>query len=509
MKGIACRAPTPLSGTIRSKMPHRGKAIVQKKKKLSYETGAPTQNMPDVFIVRKSMSEDECRPGEIASVTKGVLMRISVFGLGYVGTVTAGCLAAQDHTVIGVDSNNAKVDMINQGIAPIIEKDIGKIISETVEKRSLRATVDAYDAVINSDVSFICVGTPSARNGDLDLSHVRSACEQIGAALKEKDGTHTVVARSTMLPGSTRNVVLPTLEEFSGKKAGTELGVCNNPEFLREGSAVYDYHYPPKIVIGDQDTRAGDLLMRLYDKLDAPVIRADLETSEVIKYTDNAWHALKVAFANEIGNLCKAVGIDGYEAMEFFCQDTKLNISPYYLKPGFAFGGSCLPKDLRALMYKAKSVDLDLPVVNAILLSNQKQVERGIRMILDKESSRVGILGFSFKPGTDDLRESPMMDVIEFLVGKGYELKLYDKNVKLAAALIGADRNYAVNRISHISKLMAQSIDEVLDFAGTVVIGHNAPEFRDVSSSLRPGQVVIDLVRALPKRQDEYDGICW
>ncbi|MEN3364336.1 MAG: GDP-mannose 6-dehydrogenase [Burkholderiales bacterium] len=435
-------------------------------------------------------------------------MNISVFGLGYVGTVSAGCLAGQGHTVIGVDLNKTKVDMINQGITPIIEKDIDAIVSDVVERGFLRATVDPHDAVRNSDLSFICVGTPSQSNGNLDLSHVRNVSEQIGAALRDKRTHHVIAGRSTMLPGSMRNVVFGALERYSGKKAGVDFSVCYHPEFLREGTAVHDYHNPPKTVIGEHDSKAGDMLLGLYEKMNAPVMRTSIETAEIVKYTDNTWHALKVTFANEIGNLCKAVGIDGYEVMELFCRDTKLNLSPCYMKPGFAFGGSCLPKDVRALAYKAKSLDLELPVLNAILPSNRRQIEKGIRMIINKGKQRIGVLGFSFKAGTDDLRESPMIDVIEALLGKGYELKLYDRNVKLAA-LMGANQDYIMNRISHISRLMTESIDEVIDFADTIVIGNNAPEFRAVASRLRPGQVMVDLVRILPVRGEGYDGICW
>jgi GDP-mannose 6-dehydrogenase len=435
-------------------------------------------------------------------------MKISVFGLGYVGTVSAGCLARQGHTVIGVDLNRTKVDMINQGITPIIEKDIGGIVADAVERGLLRATTDHHDAVRSSDISFICVGTPSQSNGNLDLSHVRNVAEQIGAAIRNKPAHHVVVGRSTMLPGSMRSVVFTALEEFSGKQTGTDFGVCYHPEFLREGTAVHDYHNPPKTVIGEHDRKAGDMLLGLYGGIHAPLMRTDIETAEIIKYTDNTWHALKVAFANEIGSLCKAVGIDGYEVMELFCRDTKLNLSAYYMKPGFAFGGSCLPKDVRALAYKAKSLDLELPVLNAILPSNRRQVEKGIRMIINKGHPRIGVLGFSFKAGTDDLRESPMIDVIEALLGKGYQLKLYDSNVKLAA-LMGANQDYIMNRISHISRLMTESIDEVLDFGQTIVIGNNAPEFRDMASKVKAGQVVVDLVRILPRRGEAYDGICW
>lgn len=436
-------------------------------------------------------------------------MKISIFGLGYVGAVSAGCLATDGHEVIGVDPNRTKVDLINQGTTPIIEKDIGEMIAATVKSGHLRATTDVRDAVMGSDMSLICVGTPSQLNGNLDLSHVRKVCEQIGAAIKEKASFHVVVARSTMLPGSMSSVVIPTLEAASGKKAGVDFGVCNNPEFLREGTAVYDYYHPPKTVIGESDEKAGAMLVQLYEKMDAPLVRTNVETAEMVKYTDNTWHAVKVAFANEIGNICKAVGIDGHKVMEIFCQDTKLNLSSYYMKPGFAFGGSCLPKDVRALTYKARSLDLDLPLLNSVLPSNQKQVEKGLKMIMDKGARKVGILGFSFKAGTDDLRESPLVDVIENLLGKGYELKLYDKNVNLAA-LTGANQDYILNHIPHISKLMVNSMEEVLAFADTIVIGNGAAEFKTVPGQLKPGQQLVDLVRISAEQSGgQYDGICW
>jgi len=436
-------------------------------------------------------------------------LKISIFGMGYVGAVSAGCLATDGHSVIGVDPNRTKVDLINQGQTPIIEKDIGEMIAATVKDGLLRATDDVRHAVLNSDMSLICVGTPSQLNGNLDLSAVRKVCEQIGAAIKEKKDFHVVVARSTMLPGSMQSVVIPTLEQASGKKAGVDFGVCNNPEFLREGTAVHDYHHPPKTVIGETDERSGELLLTLYEKMDAPVIRTSVETAEMVKYTDNTWHALKVAFANEIGNICKAVGIDGHEVMDIFCQDTKLNLSPYYMKPGFAFGGSCLPKDVRALTYKARALDLELPLLNSILPSNVKQIEKGLKMVMDKGSKKVGILGFSFKAGTDDLRESPLVDVIEQLIGKGYELRLYDRNVNLAA-LTGANQDYILNMIPHISKLMMTSMAGVLDFADTIVIGNGAAEFRDVPNMLKPGQRLVDLVRISKEHSGgAYDGICW
>ena len=436
-------------------------------------------------------------------------MNISIFGLGYVGAVSAGCLAADGHQVIGVDPNQTKVDLINQGVSPIVEQDIGEMIAKAVKAGTLRATAAVRDAVLGSDLSLICVGTPSQLNGNLDLSYVRRVCEEIGSALRDKTGFHVVVARSTMLPGSMRNVVIPTLEQASGKVAGVDFGVCNNPEFLREGTAVFDYYNPPKTVIGETDDRAGQLLLSLYANMQAPVVRTTVETAEMVKYADNNWHALKVAFANEIGNVCKAVGIDGHRVMEIFCQDTKLNLSAYYMKPGFAFGGSCLPKDVRALTYKARSLDVDTPVLNAILPSNQRQIQRAIDMITSKGQRKVGVLGFAFKAGTDDLRESPMVDVIEHLIGKGYDLRLFDRNVNLAA-LTGANRDFILNHIPHISRLMVGSVDEVMAFADTVVVGNGALEFRAAVQQRRSDQAVVDFVRVSDATSGNgYDGICW
>ncbi len=438
-------------------------------------------------------------------------MKISILGLGYVGAVSAGCLAKDGHTVIGVDPYLPKVDLINAGQTPVIEKDIGDIIRQAVDDGLLSATQDVRQAVLDSDISLICVGTPSQANGSLDLKYVRKVCEEIGAALKEKTGFHVVVARSTMLPGSMRSIVIPVLEQASGKRAGVDFGVCNNPEFLRESTAVYDYYNPPKTVIGETDTAAGDRLASIYAHLDAPLVRTSVETAEMVKYTDNVWHALKVGFANEIGNICKAVGIDGHEVMEIFCKDTKLNLSPYYMKPGFAFGGSCLPKDVRALTYRARASDIDVPILNAIIPSNQRQIEKGLAMITAKGSRKVGILGFSFKAGTDDLRESPLVEVIERLIGKGYDIRLYDRNVKIAS-LVGANKDYIHNHIPHISKLMVDSIEAVVHHADVIVIGNGAVEFREVAERIPPGKTVVDLVRVVDRRsstESGYDGICW
>jgi GDP-mannose 6-dehydrogenase len=437
-------------------------------------------------------------------------LRISIFGMGYVGTVSAGCLAHEGHEVVGVDPVPTKVDLINAGKSPIIEEHIGELIADTVKAGRLRATCDQDQAIRETELSFVCVGTPSQANGNLDLTYIRRVCEQIGKALKAKPTHHTVVIRSTILPGTMRGIVIPVLEEGSGKKAGVDFGVCNNPEFLREGSAVKDFNAPPKTVIGESDRASGDKLAALYTKLDAPLIRTDLETAEMVKYVDNSWHALKIGFANEIGNLCKALSIDAHAVMKIFCQDKKLNISPAYLLPGFAFGGSCLPKDLRALAYKAKMHDLDLPIMTSILPSNELQVARGLQLIMENGHKRVGILGFSFKAGTDDLRESPMIEVIERLIGKGYDLRIFDRNVNLAS-LVGANKDFILNRIPHISRLMVNGVEAVLNHAETIVIGNKDPEFHNVLDRMHNGQRLVDFVRITDHRSEngKYDGICW
>ena len=437
-------------------------------------------------------------------------MKISIFGMGYVGTVSAGCLANDGHEVVGVDPVPTKVELINAGQSPIIEEQIGELIAATVKSGKLRATCDQDRAVRETELSFVCVGTPSQANGNLDLTYIRRVCEEIGKAIKNKSARHTVVIRSTILPGTMRRIVIPVLEEYSGKKAGVDFGVCNNPEFLREGSAVKDYNAPPKTVFGESDRTSGDLLAALYAKLDAPLIRTDIETAEMVKYVDNSWHALKIGFANEIGNLCKSFSIDAHEVMKIFCQDKKLNISPAYLLPGFAFGGSCLPKDLRALAYQAKTHDLELPIITSILPSNDLQVSRGLQMITANGNKRVGILGFSFKAGTDDLRESPMIEIIERLIGKGYDLRIFDKNVNLAS-LVGANKDFILNRIPHISRLMVNGIDAVLSHAQTVVIGNKDADFMRVPERLHADQRLVDFVRITDRRSEngKYDGICW
>lgn len=437
-------------------------------------------------------------------------MRLSVFGLGYVGCVSAACFAREGHEVTGVDVSSTKVEIINSGRSPIVEAGIGELIGEMVAQKRLRATTDSAAAIKDSNISLVCVGTPSQSNGSLDLTYVRRVCEEIGAALVHKQERHTIVIRSTMLPGTIDGVVIPTLEAASGKEAGRDFGVCINPEFLREGTSLKDFYAPPFTLIGaDEETVAGSV-RGLYSGIDAPLFVTGLKAAEMVKYTCNCFHALKVSFANEIGNICKKLDIDSHEVMKVFCQDTKLNLSPYYLQPGFAFGGSCLPKDLRAITYKAKELDVEIPVLSSILPSNRQQIERAVEMVLRTGRKRIGVLGFSFKAGTDDLRESPMVTLIETLIGKGMQLAIYDRDVSLAR-LFGANREYIEREIPHISQLMRTSIEEVLEAADVLIIGNKAAEFRAVESQLKDGQIVIDLVRLFEHRttDDSYQGICW
>lgn len=437
-------------------------------------------------------------------------MKLSVFGLGYVGCVSAACFAREGHEVIGVDVNSTKVEIINGGRSPIVEAGINELIKEMVDANQLRATTDSAAAVHASDISLVCVGTPSQPNGSLDLAYVKRVCEEIGAALTSKHERHIIVIRSTMLPGTIDGVVIPALEASSGKKAGADFGVCINPEFLREGTSIKDFYAPPFTLIGADDHTVAEEVGLLYKGIDAPLFSTGIRAAEMVKYTCNCFHALKVSFANEIGNICKGLGIDSHSVMEIFCQDTKLNLSPYYLKPGFAFGGSCLPKDLRAITYKAKELDVDVPVLSAILPSNRQQIERAVEMVLKTGRKRIGVLGFSFKAGTDDLRESPMVTLIETLIGKGIQLAIYDSDVSLAR-LFGANREYIEREIPHISQLMRSSVGEVLASTDVIVIGNKAQEFREIEGNLKNGQMVIDLVRLFEGRttDDSYQGICW
>jgi GDP-mannose 6-dehydrogenase len=437
-------------------------------------------------------------------------VRLSVFGLGYVGTVSAACFAGNGFPVVGVDPQRFKAPLTTRPPPPTIAPGRPDLTRGAVAAARLRATTDPVEAIAESDLSFVCVGTPSHPDGGPDLSNVAHVCEQIGAALRRKAGRHTVVVRSTVLPGTMRRVVQPTLERASGKAAGTGFGLSHNPEFLREGSAVADFYNPPKTVVGAGDRQTAAAVGELYSGIDAPLIDTSIEVAELVKYVDNAWHALKVAFGNEVGNLSKALGIDSHAVMDIMCMDTKLNLSRAYLRPGFAFGGSCLPKDLRGLLHQARTLHIDLPVLGSILPSNRLQLERAVRLVLDKGCRKVGVLGFSFKAGTDDLRESPLVDLIERLIGKGLDLRLFDRNVNLAK-LVGANRDYILNRIPHIAALMVDSLEEALEHGEVIVVGNNDPAFHDVAGRLGPDQILIDMVR-VPERAalgPRYEGINW
>ncbi|HMC78817.1 MAG TPA: UDP-glucose/GDP-mannose dehydrogenase family protein [Vicinamibacterales bacterium] len=438
-------------------------------------------------------------------------MRVSVFGLGYVGSVSAACFAEDGHEVVGVDVAAAKVQSLNEGRSPIVEKGLDELIRGNTANGRLRATTSTAEAVRATDLSLICVGTPSRKNGSLDLTYLERVAEQIGEALKDKDDYHVVVVRSTVLPGTTHDVVIPALERTSGKKYGTGFGVTVNPEFLREGTAIHDFRNPPLTLVGHNYQSDAEPTKALYAKVEAPMETTTIRTAEMMKYASNTWHALKVTFANEIGNVCKRVGIDSHEVMNIFCKDEKLNLSSYYMKPGFAFGGSCLPKDVRALQYRAKEVDLDMPVIQAILGSNQLQIQHAIDEIVDTGKKRVGLLGFSFKAGTDDLRESPIVILAEALLGKGFQLSIYDKNVSLAR-LVGANKDYINKQIPHLSSLLSESIDEVLDTSDVIVVGNGAPEFGEALKKTRDNHIILDLVRVKTPRAEikgDYRGICW
>ena len=437
-------------------------------------------------------------------------MKVSIFGLGYVGTVCAACLAERGHEVIGCDVSESKVTLVNAGQSPIIEKDIGELVAAKVAAGSLKATTSTEEAVMGSDLSLLCVGTPSRPNGSLDLSAVEAVARQIGAVLATKDSYHSVVIRSTVLPGTLADIVVPALEEASGKKLGVGFGVASNPEFMREGSAVADFNTPAKTVIGTDDEQTRQRLLDLYAGLPGQTILTEPRLAELVKYTDNTWHALKVAFGNEIGNICKAAGVDSHELMKVFFADTKLNISNAYLLPGFAFGGSCLPKDVRAINAYAVQHDVEAPLLKSLMPSNKQQIERALQWVLGHGKRNIGFLGFSFKAGTDDLRESPYLELIERLLGKGCDIRIFDQNVSLAK-LVGANKAYLMNAIPHVTQLMVPSVDEVVKHADILVATSRSPEYEAVVNKMRPGQVLLDMAR-LPNTDaiaGTYDGINW
>lgn len=436
-------------------------------------------------------------------------MHISVFGLGYVGTVSAACLARDGHSVIGVDTNPAKVDAIASGRSPVLEPGLSDIVARAVAAGKLRATMRSDEGVLESEISLVCVGTPSGPDGGPDLRHVRLACSQIGGALARKPDFHVVGMRSTLLPGTLRSVVVPILERASGKSVGEGFGVCSNPEFLREGTSIYDYDHPPRTVIGAMDARTGKVFERLYAHLQVPMIITEPETAEMVKFADNAWHAVKVSFANEIGSFCKSASVDSQKVMDIFVADTKLNLSASYLRPGFAFGGSCLPKDVRALLCQSRSYGLDLPLLGNVLGSNQCHVERAARLIESLGERRIGLLGLAFKPDTDDVRESPSLRLAQILIRDGYDLRIYDPNVD-REGLVGVNRDFLVEAVPQISDILVKDPCEILDFAKVVVVGRNALEFAALVQDLPRGAFkIVDLIGICRDSGTECTGICW
>ena len=421
-------------------------------------------------------------------------MRVSVFGLGYVGCVTAACLARAGHQVIGVDVNPNKVAMLASGRSPIVEPGLSELLAEVVGAGRLRATAASAEAVAESDLALICVGTPGRANGQLDLTAVDAVGGEIGAGLTSRAAPYTVVLRSTVLPGTTEQVLIPALCKGAARAPSAPVRVAVNPEFIREGSALHDFAAPPFTLVGCDDPDTGLQLQSLYASVEAPFVRTAVPTAEMVKYVSNAFHALKVCFANEIGEVCESFGMDPQEVMRIFLMDRKLNVSEAYLRPGFAFGGSCLPKDLRALLYAARSADVSSPLLSAVLPSNEAQIRRGVEAVLETRRRRIGVVGLSFKQGTDDLRESPMVAFVETLIGKECDVRVLDRNVAIAR-LVGANRRYIEEEIPHISSLMCRDADELLAHGEVLVVGNIDEDSARVLAAASPEQVVIDLTR--------------
>ncbi|MGB3482223.1 MAG: nucleotide sugar dehydrogenase [Mycobacterium sp.] len=450
--------------------------------------------------------------GPSAKPQRAQHLKLCVIGLGYVGAVSAACFASRQHCVIGVDVDPIKLELLRNGQAPLVEEQIAELTADVVASGRLTVTADTEGAVLASDITLVCVGTPSSTNGGLSTTYLERVSEQIGTALSLKSAWHVVVYRSTMTPGTCEEVLIPILERTSGKKAGTDFGVCVNPEFLREGSSVKDFLHPPKTVIGQSDERSGTEVMKLYDGLDGPRFRVPIGIAEMTKYVDNSFHALKVSYANEIGALCERLGLDSHVVTDIFISDTKLNISAAYLRPGFAFGGSCLPKDVRALVHTARRNDLEVPVLANVLNSNEAHLRRVVDLVISLGRRRIGMFGLSFKQGTDDLRESPMVELAERLIGKGYDVKIYDNSVTLSR-LIGANRAYIEDRLPHIGHLLTGDTQDVLEHGEVFIVGSKEPSVVAAVSQIAEHLTIIDLVR-LPDAQARratanYRGIGW
>ena len=438
-------------------------------------------------------------------------MKISVFGIGYVGVVSAACLAKDGHEVIAVDVDQGKIDAINAGNSPIVEEGIDELVREVVAAGKLTATSDTQHAIDNTDASFICVGTPSAPDGSVGLSYVTDVCRNIGAAMANKNGYHSVIVRSTIVPGSTETACIPVLEEMSGKKAGEGFGLGYYPEFLRESTAIADYYDPGLVVFGFMDDGTRDFLSALNKDMPCDIHKVDIRTAELVKYTSNCWRAVKVTFANEIGNIAKASGIDGQTVMEILCSDDKAAMSPYFMRPGFAFGGSCLPKDVRALGFLARSTGTKAHLLNAVLEANDAQIARAENMIEQSGSQSVGFVGISFKPGTDDLRESPLVTLAARLIGKGINVEIYDPFVKEAfdAGTPGAGRGN--EGIPDLEERLVGDIDELIERSGTVLVGNYYGETVEKLKQATTKRKIVDLTRVQRDRvsDESYSGICW
>ena len=433
-------------------------------------------------------------------------MNISIFGLGYVGCVGIGCLSSQGHKMVGVDVSELKVNLINEGKPTIVEKDIDELIAQGHENCLIRATHDYVDAVANTEISFICVGTPSAENGHLNLSYIYQTAKEIGEGIKNKNDFHIVVIRSTVFPG-TNAKISEIIENESGKKRNIDFAVVSNPEFLREGTAVADYQNPPLTVLGSSCPAAIEKMKALYAVTGTPIEVVDIEVAEMIKYVNNSYHALKVVFANEVGNICKKLGVDSHEVMRIFCMDKQLNISPYYFKPGFAYGGSCLPKDLRGLKTLAHDLYLETPVLNAIEPSNNLHIQQVINYLNKVGKRKIGVLGLSFKAGTDDMRNSPIVNVIESMSGSGYEVKIYDKNVSISR-LVGKNKSVIAEKLPHLDSMLRDRLSDVLDWAEVIVIANKDENFKDIR--IKDNQLLVDLVRIKElEGQNNYNGLCW